>query len=36
MDTMIKEVASINLVVIWLVILGGVAFVKIVKKRLDE
>jgi hypothetical protein len=36
MSLMIKELASVNLLLIWLIILGGFAVVKIVKRRLED
>ena len=36
MNFMLKELASVNLFVIWLVILGGFAFLRVVKRRLED
>ena len=36
MNPMIKELASINFFVIWLVIVGAFAFLKIVKNHLED
>jgi hypothetical protein len=36
MSLMIKELASVNLLLIWLIILGGFAVDKIVKRRLED
>ncbi len=36
MSFMIKELASVNLFLIWLIVLCGVAFLRIVKKRLED
>ena len=35
MNIIIKEFAAANLFIIWLIILAGFAFIKIVKKRLE-
>ena len=34
--SMMKELASVNLFVIFLVIMGGFAFLRIVKRRLED
>jgi len=36
MNAMIKELATVNLFVIWIVILGGFAVVQFVKRKLEE
>jgi len=36
MNMMIKELASINLFLIWLIILGGFVAIRIVKKRFED
>ena len=36
MSIMVKELASLNLLVIWLVIIGGFVFLRIVKRRLED
>lgn len=36
LNPVIKEFATMNLVVIWLVVLVGFVFVKVVKKRLED
>jgi len=36
MNLLIKELASVNFFIIWLVIIGGFAFLKIVKSRLKD
>ena len=36
MNMMIKELASVNLFLIWLIILGGFVVLKIVKKRFED
>ena len=36
MNLMIRELASINFFIIWLVIVGAFAFLKIVKNRLED
>lgn len=36
MNFMVKELASVNLFVIWLLIIGGLAFLKVVKRHLEE
>jgi hypothetical protein len=36
MSLLIKELASVNFFIIWLVIIGGFAFLKIVKSRLKD
>ncbi len=36
MNLMINEFAFSNLFIIWLIILGGFAFLKIVKRRLEN
>jgi hypothetical protein len=36
MSLMIKEIAFSNLFIIWLIIFGGFAFLKIVKRRLED
>jgi hypothetical protein len=33
---MIKEFAFSNLFIIWLIIIGGFAFLRVVKKRLED
>jgi len=34
--TLINEFAFSNLFIIWLIILGGFAFLRVVKKRLED
>jgi len=36
MKLMINELASINLFVIWIIIIGGYAFLRYVKRKLAE
>lgn len=36
MNIMIKELASINFFIIWLIIIGAFAFLKIVKNHLED
>ena len=36
MNLMIRELASVNLFVIWLIIVGGFVFLKIVKRRFED
>jgi hypothetical protein len=36
MNLMVKEFAFSNLFIIWLIIIGGFAFLRIVKKRLED
>ena len=36
MSLMVKELAFSNLFIIWLIIFGGFAFLKIVTKRLED
>ncbi len=36
MNLMIKELASVNLFVIWLIILGGFVVLKIVKRQFED
>lgn len=36
MNSMVKELASVNLFVIWVIIVGGLAFLKVVKRHLEE
>jgi len=36
MNLMIREFAFSNLFIIWLIIIGGFAFLRIVKKRLED
>ena len=36
MNVLIHEFASVNLIIIWLIILGGFAFLKIVKRQLED
>jgi hypothetical protein len=36
MNLMIKEFAFSNLFLVWLIIIGGFAFLRIVKKRLED
>ena len=36
MNPVVKEFATMNLVVIWLVVMVGFVFLKVVKRRLDE
>lgn len=36
MDILLKELATLNLFIIWLIVFGGVAFLKIIKKNLLE
>ena len=36
MSVMMKELASVNLFIIWLVIIGGFAFLRIVRRRLED
>ncbi len=36
MDILMKELATFNLFIIWLVIFGGFAFLKIIKRNLFE
>lgn len=33
MDILIKELATLNLFIIWLIIFGGFAFLKIIKRN---
>lgn len=35
-NVLIKELASANLFIIWLVIFGGFVFLKILKRRLED
>ena len=34
--TLVNELAFSNLFIIWLIILGGFAFLRVVKKRLED
>jgi hypothetical protein len=36
MNLMTRELASINLFIIWVIIFGGILFLKIVKNRLED
>ena len=36
MNIMAKELASINFFIIWLIILGGFLFLKVLKNRLED
>jgi len=36
MNSMIKELASINFFIIWLIIFGGILFLRVVKNRLED
>ena len=36
MNLMTKELATINLFIIWIIIFGGIVFLKIVKNRLED
>lgn len=36
MNVLIHEFASVNLIIIWLIILGGFAFAKVVKRQLEN
>jgi len=36
MNLMIRELASINFFIIWLIVIGAVAFLKIVKNHLGD
>jgi hypothetical protein len=36
MNMMIKEFATVNLFIIWVIIFGGFAFLKILKRKLEE
>jgi hypothetical protein len=36
MNMMIREFAAVNLFIIWVIIFGGFAFLKILKRKLEE
>ena len=36
MNIMTRELASINFFIIWLVIFGGILFIRVVKNRLEN
>ncbi len=36
MNSMVKEIASVNLFIIWIIIIGGLAFLKMVKRHLED
>lgn len=36
MNVMIKELASINFFIIWLIIFGGILFLRIIRNRLED
>ena len=36
MSTMIRDFAAINLLVIWFIIVGGFAVLRIVKRKLED
>jgi hypothetical protein len=36
MNLLIKELASINFIIIWLIIIGASAFLRIVKNHLED
>jgi len=35
MNYMVKELASVNLFIIWVIIIGGLAFLKVVKRHFE-
>ncbi len=36
MSPVVKELATMNLIIIWLIVLVGFVFLKVVKKRMEE
>ena len=36
MDNLLKELATLNLFIIWIIVFGGFAFLKIIKKNFLE
>ena len=36
MNHMARELATINLFIIWIIIFGGIIFLKVVKNRLED
>jgi hypothetical protein len=36
MSPVVKEFATLNVIVIWLIVLVGFVFLKVVKKRMEE
>jgi len=36
MNLMTRELATINLFIIWIIIFGGIVFLKVVKNRLED